>query len=230
MKVTVQRGSITNVEYVAFKHLTTNDEFLFFHLKRRSIMQRIFVAVVLVPLLMAFVAGCSMLAEPEWSENYALEAQCSVPKMSDGSMYSSGETQTAEYIRGQRADDSRYNDIILTFKEPKLLRRIVLRRRSEDNVAVDVNVFVMADDKWEQISDTTRGDIRDDVGIAIRTTTSQLKIRVQRAVRSKGKSAIVAGSDRTGRQRNMERVLRQPVKFAEVEVYGLKPKTETKES
>ena len=217
------------LDYVAFKYLITNDEFLFFH-PRRSIMQRVFVAVVLVPLLMAFVAGCSMLAEPEWSDNYALEAQSNVPNMIDGSMYSSGETQTAEYVKGERADDSRFNDIILTFKEPKLLRRVVLRRRSEDNVAIDVNVFAMMDDKWTQISDTTRGEVADDVNINIRTTTSQLKIRVQRAIRSKGKSAMVASSDNTGRRRNMERVLRQPVKFAEVEVYGVKAKTETKES
>ncbi len=213
-----------------FMRITTNSEVLFSHPKRRNIMKRVFVAVVLVSLLMAFVAGCSIFAEPEWSDNYALEAQSNAPKMSDGSMYSSGETKPPEYIRGQRADDSRYNDIILTFKEPKLLRRIVLRRRSEDNVAIDVNVFVMINDKWDQISDMTRGEVKDDVSISIRTTTDKLKIRVQRAVRSKGKSAIVASSDRTGRQRNMERVLRQPVKFAEVEVYGLKPKTETKES
>ena len=193
-------------------------------------MQRVFVAVVLVALLMAFVAGCGMLAEPEWSENYALGAQSNVPNVIDGSMYSSGETQTAEYVKGERADDSRFNDIILTFKEPKLLRRVILRRRTEDNVAIDVNVFAMMDDEWVQISDTTRGEVSDDVAINIRTTTDQLKLRVQRAIRSKGKSAMVASSDSTGRRRNMERVLRQPVKFAEVEVYGVKAKTETKES
>lgn len=193
-------------------------------------MQRVLVALVLALSLMAFVAGCGILAEPQWSDNYALEAKSNVPEMNDGSMYSSGETQPPEYVRGERADDSRYNDVIFTFKEPKLLRKVVLRRRSEDKAAIDVNIFAMMDDKWRQISDVTRGEVGETVNIHIRTTTSQLKIRVQRAARSKGKSAIVADSDRGGRQRNVERILRKPVKFAEVEVYGLKPKTKTAES
>ena len=75
-------------------------------------MQRISVAGVLFPLLIVFVAGCgsmsSMLAEPEWSENYALEAESSVPELIDGSMYSRGESKPAEHIRGQRADDFRF--------------------------------------------------------------------------------------------------------------------------
>jgi len=86
-------------------------------------MQRISVAGVLIPLLIVFAAGCgsisSMLAEPELSENFALEAECNVPELVDGSMYSRGNAKPAEYIRGQRADDSRFTDILVTFKEPK---------------------------------------------------------------------------------------------------------------
>jgi len=175
----------------------------------------------------------SMLAEPEWSENYALEAESNVPELVDGSMYSRGEAQPAQHIRGQRADDSRFTDILVTFKKPKDIRRIIVRRRSEDSTAIDANVFVMVDDKWRMVSDSIRGDSNDDVKISLKTTANKLKIRVQRASRTaQGKSSITSGTDRSGRssRTQVETILRQPIKFAEVEIYGLKPKTETKES
>ena len=197
-------------------------------------MQRISVAGVLFPLLIVFAAGCgtisSMLAEPEWSENYALEAESNVPQLVDGSMYSRGDAKPAEHIRGRRADDSRYTDIILTFKEPKDIKRIVLRRRPEDSTAVDVNVFAMVNDEWKQVHDLTRGEVDDDIKISLRTTTNKLKIRVQRASRTaKGKSSVTSGTNRGGRtsRTQIESILREPIKFAEVEIYGLKPKAKT---
>lgn len=196
-------------------------------------MQRISVAGVLFSLLIVFAVGCgsisSMLAEPEWSENYALEAESNVPNLVDGSMYSRGDAKMAEHVRGQRADDSRFTDILLTFKEPKDIKKIIVRRRSEDNVAIDANVFAMVNDKWRKISDTTRGAMDDDVNISVRTTTDKLKIRVQRASRtSTGKSAIASsgGNRGGGRSLQAQAVLRQPIKFAEVEVYGLQLKAE----
>jgi len=196
-------------------------------------MQRISVAGVLIPLLIVFAAGCgsisSMLAEPELSENFALEAECNVPELVDGSMYSRGNAKPAEYIRGQRADDSRFTDILVTFKEPKEIRRVVLRRRSEDSTALDVNIFVMKNDEWKMIHDLTRGEMDDDLKISVRTNTDKLKIRVQRASRtSKGKSSVTSGTSRSGRssRTQVETILREPIKFAEVEVYGLKPAAE----
>lgn len=195
-------------------------------------MQRVSVAGVLVPLLIVFVAGCGMLAAPEWSDNYALEATSSVPEVNDGTMYSSGKTQPAKYIKGVRPDDSRFTDVILTFKEPKELRKVVVRRRSEDNVAVDINVFAMIKDEWTLISDSTRGEIKDDINIGIRAHTDKLKIRSQRAIRTaKGKTAIAKSADRgAGRRRQVETILRQPLKYAEIEVYGIKAKAESAES
>ncbi len=196
-------------------------------------MQRVFVADVLVSLLIVFVAGCAILAQPEWSENYALEATSTVPEVIDGSMYSSGRALPPEYIRDQRADDSRYTDIILTFKEPKDIRRIVVRRRSEDSTAVDVNVFAMVNDKWKLVSDSVRGAMKDDIAISVRASTDKIKVRVQRATQTAaGKSSITSGTNRGGRtsRTQIDTILREPIKFAEVEVYGLKPKTEAKES
>lgn len=197
-------------------------------------MQRISVAGVLFPLLIMFIAGCSsissMLAEPEWSENYALEAKSNVPELIDGSMYSRGKAKPPEHIRGQRGDDSRFTDIVLTFKEPKDIRKIVLRRRSEDSTAVDVNIFAMINDKWKMINDLTRGEMDDDLKISVRTNTNKLKIRVQRASRTaQGKSSITSGTNRGGRttRTQIQSILREPITFAEVEVYGLKPKAKT---
>lgn len=197
-------------------------------------MQRISVAGVLFPLLIMFATGCgsisSILAEPEWSENYALEAESNVPELIDGSMYSRGEAKPPAHTRGQRGDDSRFTDILLTFKEPKDIKKIVLRRRSEDSTAVDVNVFAMINDKWKMINDLTRGEMDDDLKISVRTNTDKLKLRVQRASRTaQGKSSITSGTNRGGRTSRIQiqSILRQPIKFAEVEVYGLKPKAKT---
>ena len=185
------------------------------------------VASIFVSLVLVIAAGCAMLASPEWSENYALEAECTVPDMIDGSMYSSGQTQIPEYIKGEAADDTRFLDVVLTFSEPKELRKVVLRRRPEDNVPIDVNIFAMIGGDWKLISETTRGAGADDVDIHIRTNTNQLKIRTQRSTRTaKGKSALAGADTGVNRRTQMESILRQPVKFAEVEVYGLKPKTE----
>jgi len=199
-------------------------------------MRQVIMTGVLVSLLVVFAAGCgsisSMLAEPEWSENYALKAQCDIPEMNDGSMYSSGKTQTPEFTRGQRADDSRFSDVVFTFQEPKSIRKITLRRRSEDSAPVDINVFAMIKDDWKLISDTTRGAIKDDINIAVRTVTNKIKIRAQRATRTaKGKAALGQSADRgAGRRTQVERLLREALTFAEVEIYGLKPKTESKKS
>ncbi len=194
-------------------------------------MQRVSVVGVLVPLLIAFVAGCAILASPEWSENYALEATLNVPEMNDGSMYSSGKTQPAEYIRGQRADDSRYSDVLITFKEIKDVRKILIRRRSEDNTAVDINIFAMMNDEWKLISDATRGADKDDISILIRAKTDKIKIRSQRATRTAGgKTAISRSGDSGNRRRQIESILREPLKYAEVEVYGLKPKAKPEAS
>lgn len=195
-------------------------------------MRRVSMFGTIITFLAIFAMGCSMLAEPEWSDNFTKEAECNVPKMIDGSMYSSGETQPPIYVRGERADDSRFTDVIITFKEPKDIRRITLRRRKEDVVAIDVNVFHMVGEEWKQISDTTRGEVAENVNISVRARADKIKIRSQRATRtSKGKSGLTTGAQTgAGRRTQMEQLLRRPIKYAEVEVYGLKPKTEVAES
>ena len=189
-------------------------------------MQRILVAIVLVSVL---ATGCavvsSMLSDPEWSENYALKGECNVEQMVDGSMYTTGKTQPPEYVKGERADDSRFNDVILTLKEPKDIRRINIRRRSEDTVAMDLDIYAWVDGEW-QISKEVRGAVGqdnekgNDVDIRVKMVTDRVKIRAQRATRTaKGKSAL----SKTGvRTTEMERALREPIVFAEIELYGLK--------
>ena len=193
-------------------------------------MQRICIAIVLTTLLALLSTGCAMLAQPDWSENYALEGECDVEQLSDGSMYTTGETHMPEYIRGQRADDSRFSDAILTFKEPKTIKKIVIRRRPEDSVAVDINVLAMINGDWKMVKQA-RGEIKDDINIMVSTTTDKLKIRAQRATRTaKGKSGIArsaGGGSGRGRRTQVERVLREPLRFAEIEIYGLKPKEES---
>jgi len=192
-------------------------------------MRLISVSIVLVALLGLFLAGCgglsSMLAEPEWSENYALEAECDVPEMNDGSMYTKGETHPPEYVRGQPVDDSRFSDVIVTFKEPKDIRKIILRRREDYAVAVDVNIMAMSNDKWELVKEM-RGVVDNDVNIMVRTVTDKLKIRAQMATRTaKGKSGVAKAQNVTSRT-EVSRILREPIKIGEIEIYGLRPKSE----
>lgn len=191
-------------------------------------MQRFLTAVVLLPLLAVFAAGCgsisSALKEPEWSKNYALEGECDVEQLNDGSMYTTGKTHPAEYVRGGQTDDSRFTDAIITFKTPVDIRRIVVRRRSEDSVPVDLDILVITNGEWETIKEV-RGEIKDDIEIRIKAAADKFKIRAQRATRtSKGKAAVAKSTSGGGRARSaaVERVLREPLTFAEIEMYGLK--------
>ena len=196
-------------------------------------MQRIFAAIVLVTLLAVVATGCAMLADPGYSENYAIKAKSNVPEMNDGSIRTAGKMQRPEYVRGQAPDDSRYNDAIITLKEPKEIRKIVLRRRPDEDVAVDIDVVAMVDDKWKTIKQV-RGEGKQDIAILVKVVTDKIKVRAQRASRtSKGKSGIAQAAKAQrggGRRQDMSRLLREPVMIAEIELYGLKPKVEPKES
>jgi len=195
-------------------------------------MQRIFVAITLVSLLVISAVGCSsmssMLSEPDWSENYVLEAECDLPELNDGSMYTTAKMHPPEYIKGERPDDSRFSDAIVTLKEPKDIRKIVLRRRSEDVAAVDVDILIMKNGDWKEVKQV-RGEIGvdsergNDIDISLKVVADKIRIRAQRATRtSKGKMAI-SSTDSSGRRgAQMERILREPIKLAEIEMYGLK--------
>ena len=196
-------------------------------------MQRVFVAITLVSLLVISAVGCSsmssMLSEPEWSENYVLKGECDLPELNDGSMYTTAKMHPPEYIKGERADDSRFSDAIVTLKEPKDIRRIVLRRRSEDVAAVDIDILVMEGDDWKEVKqvrgevgiDSERGN---DIDIRLKVVADKIRIRAQRATRTaKGKSAVSSAGTSGGRRgAQMERVLREPIKLAEIEMYGIK--------
>lgn len=191
-------------------------------------MQRIFAAIVLAGLLVIVAAGCSMLAEPGYSENYAIRAECTVPEMIDGSMRTAGKTHPAEYERGGAVDDSRYNEATVTLKEPKTIRKIVVRRRPDEVVSVDINIEAMIDGEWEIIKEVRSAEDQD-IDILVKTFTDQIKIRAQRSTRtSKGKSGVAqAAKGQVGgrtRAQDVTRLLREPIMIAEIEIYGLAPK------
>jgi hypothetical protein len=187
------------------------------------------VAAVLLPLLVVFALGCgaisSMLKEPEWTENYALAGECDIEQLNDGSMYTTATTHPPEYIRGQQMDDSRFTDANITLKEPTDIRRIVVRRRSEDSIPVDLDILAMLNGELQTVKEV-RGEIKDDIDIRVKVVTDQLRIRAQRATRTAGGKAAItkSKSSATGRARSaeMDRVLREPPKFAEIELYGFK--------
>ncbi len=198
-------------------------------------MQRFFVAIALVPLLGLLAVGCSFMSsvfsEPDWSENYALKGECDIPELNDGSMYSTGKTHSPQYVRGEQADDSRFTDAVITLKEPKDIKRITIRRRTEDSVPVDINIFGMVDGRWKPLAQM-RGKTKDDININVSAVTDKVRIRMQRATRTAdGKAAIAKSSSGRsggrGRSSERERLMREPIMLAEIELYGLKAKAES---
>ena len=193
-------------------------------------MRRTYVAIALVPLLALFATGCSVMSkvfsEPQLSDNYALEGECDVPELVDGSMFSRGRTHPPVYVKGQRPDDSRFTETIVTLKAPKSINRILVRRLSEDSVPVDLDIQVMKDGEWEVIKEV-RGTVEDDIKVSVNTVTDKVKIRAQRATRTaKGKVAVTksnrGGATGRGRRAEIQTLLRDPITLAEIELYGIK--------
>ncbi|MBD3181079.1 hypothetical protein GF312_02235 [Candidatus Poribacteria bacterium] len=181
-------------------------------------MQRVYITFIILTLLGIFAFGCSFLKEPPLSENFAVEGESDVPQLVDGSMYTTGETQR-QYSREEGVDDSRFSEALITLKKPRSIRKIVVRRRPEHSVPVDIDVVVMRNGEWKTIKEV-RGEVADDIEINVSTVTDQVKIKAQRATRTaKGKSGLaMAGGG--ARRTEMERLLREPIKLAEIELYG----------
>ena len=190
-------------------------------------MKRCAYTLAFLLVLTLFVAGCAVLAEPKWSK---LEVNSDVEQFTDGSMYTSAQTQIPEYVKGEARDDSRYTDAIVSLKSPQAIKRILIRRNSEDTVPVDINLFAFMNDNWKLLKEI-RGEEKSEIDIRLSTIeTSKIKIKAQRATRTAtGKSAVVqsGGEKKTGKRAGAggaveaDRILREPLKFAEIEVYGI---------
>lgn len=179
-------------------------------------------------ILVLFIAGCASLAEPQWAK---LDVTSDIEQFTDGSMYTTGQTQNPEYVKGEKIDNSRFTEAYVSLKSPQDVKRIIVRRRTEDTAATDLNVFAMVNKEWEPVKEI-RGDEKSDIDVRINTVkTDKIKIRAQRSLKTaSGKSAVQqgGGANRQGGRRagqagagETERVLREPLKFAEIEVYGL---------
>ena len=138
-------------------------------------MRRFFMLVVLSAGLAAlFVTGCSMLAEPELSENYALNGKCDIEQLVDGSMYTTGKTHTPPHRAGQKVEDeSRFTQTIVTLPKPKDIRKVIIRRRSEDAVAVDINIDAMVDGQWKTVKEA-RGLVAADISLNVKANTDKI--------------------------------------------------------
>jgi hypothetical protein len=124
----------------------------------------------------------------------------------------------------------------VSLKKPQDIRRILIRRRAEDAVPVDMNVFILSGkegEDWKLVKEI-RGEEKVDIDVKLSSTpAAKIKIKAQRASRTaSGKSAIAAkpnaaagnkqGAKRaTGGSLEADRVLREPLKFAEIEIYGI---------
>ncbi len=183
-----------------------------------------------------FIMGCAMLAEPQWTK---LEVTSDVEQFTDGSMYTTAQTKLPEHVKGEKIDDSRFTEAYVSLKSPQDVKRILIRRRAEDTVATDLNIYVMVNNEWTLVKEI-RGNDKSDIDVRINTVkTDKIKIRAQRALRTAtGKSAVqqAGGGARGGRRvagqagaGEAERILREPLKFAEIEVYGIASGTTAKE-
>ncbi|MEK7397502.1 MAG: hypothetical protein AAB116_11260 [Candidatus Poribacteria bacterium] len=91
-------------------------------------------------ILVLFIAGCASLAEPQWAK---LDVTSDIEQFTDGSMYTTGQTQNPEYVKGEKIDNSRFTEAYVSLKSPQDVKRIIVRRRTEDTAATDLNVFAM---------------------------------------------------------------------------------------
>lgn len=200
----------------------------------RDKMKRFSYTLAFLLALTLIVSGCSKLAEPNWSK---LEVNSDVEQFTDGSMYTTAQTQIPEYVKGETKDDSRFTDAIVSLKKPQDIRRILIKRRAEDAVPVDLNVYILSGkegEDWKLVNEV-RGEEKTDIDIKLSSTpAAKIKIKAQRASRTaSGKSAIAAkpnagagankqgGRKTTGGSLQADRVLREPVKIAEIEIYGI---------
>jgi len=196
-------------------------------------MRRLTYTLAFLFTLTLIVSGCSKLAEPTWAK---LDVTSDVEQFTDNSMYTTAQTQIPEYVKGETKDDSRFTDAVVSLKKPQDIRRILIRRRSEDSVPIDLNVYVLSGkegEDWKLVKEI-RGEEKTDVDIKLSSIlAAKIKIRAQRASRTaSGKSGIAAkpnaagGGNQavrrtTGGSLEADRVLREPVKLAEIEVYGI---------
>jgi hypothetical protein len=190
--------------------------------------QRVYLFASLLALVL-FIAGCASLAEPQWAK---LDVTSDIEQFTDGSMYTTGQTQNPEYVKGEKLDDSRFTEAYVSLKSPQDIKRILIRRRAEDAVATDLNIFAMVNKEWQPVKEV-RGDEKAEIDVRVNTVkTDKIKIRAQRSLKtSTGKSAVQqgGGANKQGGARRAgqagageaERVLREPLKFAEIEVYGI---------
>ncbi len=180
---------------------------------------------VLLTCLVVLISGCAFLSEPKY-EKY--EAISDVEQFTDGSMYTSAKTQIPAYVKGKDMEDSRFTEAVVKLKSPQEVRKVAVRRRAEDTVPVDINVLAKVGEEWQTLKQI-RGEVKSDINIQFSpVVTSEIKIEAQRATRTAdGKSAISMGAGKGGTRRGasgggeVERLLREPVKIAEIEVYGL---------
>lgn len=189
------------------------------------------VFIISLTYLVILISGCAFLAEPKY-ERY--EVTSDVEQFTDGSMYTSAKTQIPAYVKGRGIEDSRFTEAVVKLKSPREVRKVTVRRRTEDTVPVDINVLAKVGEEWKMLKQI-RGEVKSDISIQFSpVVTKEIKIEAQRATRTAdGKSAISVGPGRGAGRRGatgggeVERLLREPVKIAEIEVYGL-AKTETK--
>jgi hypothetical protein len=198
-------------------------------------MQRIYVTFGMLALLALFLVGCgltSKLAEPPLSENFAPKGTSDVPELVDGSMYTTAKALQPEYVKGQEQNASRFSEVTITLKEKKDIKKVVVRRRQEDAVAVDMDLEAMVDGNWKKIKEV-RGEVKPDIVAMANVITDKIKVKVQRATRTAdGKSAISATAKQGGggsrRGPEVDRILFEPVKLAEIELYSFKTKEAVK--
>lgn len=187
--------------------------------------RNISIFIVSLVCLSFLLSGCAFLAEPKY-EKY--EATSDVEQFTDGSMYTTAKTQIPAYVKGKDIEDNRFTEAVVKLKSPKEVRKVTVRRRAEDTVPIDINVLAKVGEEWKMLRQI-RGEVKSDIDIQITPiVTKEIKIEAQRATRTAdGKSAISMGTGREGSRRGasgggeIERLLREPVKIAEIEVYGL---------
>ncbi|MBD3181990.1 hypothetical protein GF312_06850 [Candidatus Poribacteria bacterium] len=172
-----------------------------------------FVFILVVGLWGCASVRKTIIAEQEWSENYAMmeDVEITDPKMADGNKRTEGETQSPVDSRGT----TEFTEALVKFPEKKSVRRIVLYTSNIE----DMSLYAAGDDEgvWKPLEDIDNNQekmLEFDVGV----DTDAIRIRVRG---TSDDERLPGTRSRSGRRR------RAKGKIQELEIYGYVDKTET---
>ncbi len=198
-------------------------------------------------LCLLIIAGCHIiLAEQEWSDNYALldGTHSTIPEMIDGDYNTIGETRSSTTGPGRLYGSSNATEVVVTLPEKKVVRRIVVHSDNIKKFAlyVDKGGTLHSDTDWQLVKEVKMVK-SNPIVIPILHSVPFDSIRLvvldtfdDAALNRRAKAEFMTEADQIDREqsnnfnRNRNRQFnrrRYPARISEIEFFGYKSASET---